>query len=602
MGFGGSGGSGGTIGAASDVAFNNPANNEVLTYNNSVGKWQNKSLSVSLPDATSSAKGGVQLAGDLGGTAASPTVAKVNGVAVTGTPSSGQVITATSTTAASWTDSTLEQNTDVNIQSLALGQALVYTSNATWQNVSNVANVKAFGAVGAGNSWQDDTAAIQAAINSVATSGGIVFFPPGRYTVTPTSSPALTVPSNVTLMGAGIGATELIKNADGILLDFSGVANTPTEYQSLRDISLKGNSHTGYLVKQHATTGFVGENVLFSGNADTCVDCAYITESSFNNYRFDFSGSTASAAPNFVIEQFGANPLTNRSEKITCSNFTLNFFKSGAISVSTTDDITFTNINSYSRVVSVNTPFVSVVNAGNFTFAQSTLFIDGYGNGYSTPPVAMKLSNPSHITGATQIEAVVFKVNGANTGTFSTDIEIDKFISEISLNNITISNSHPSTPSIQLIDSDPNGGTSSTINIGTLRNVYRNVSQNVADPILGSPFIYGGNFDPVLNVVQPTVTQQILYNSTIAVDPLRGSNIDVYLLTGNITIANPVAAWPGAVLTFRLRQDSPGNRTVTWGNKFKTSGTISGTAGSITMISFLCDGYFWIQTAKWAGL
>lgn len=44
----------------------------------------------------------VVVAGDLGGTAAAPVVAKVNGVAVTGTPTAGQVPTATSGTAATW--------------------------------------------------------------------------------------------------------------------------------------------------------------------------------------------------------------------------------------------------------------------------------------------------------------------------------------------------------------------------------------------------------------------------------------------------------------------------------------------------------------------
>jgi len=53
-------------------------------------------------DATTSTKGIVQLAGDLGGTASGPSVLKVNGIGVSGTPSSGQVLTASSSSAASW--------------------------------------------------------------------------------------------------------------------------------------------------------------------------------------------------------------------------------------------------------------------------------------------------------------------------------------------------------------------------------------------------------------------------------------------------------------------------------------------------------------------
>jgi hypothetical protein len=52
--------------------------------------------------ATTGAQGIVQLAGDLGGTAASPSVLKVNGVSVTGTPAAGYVPFASGTTAASW--------------------------------------------------------------------------------------------------------------------------------------------------------------------------------------------------------------------------------------------------------------------------------------------------------------------------------------------------------------------------------------------------------------------------------------------------------------------------------------------------------------------
>lgn len=55
------------------------------------------------PVATTSATGTITLAGDLGGTGATPSVLRVNGVSVTGTPTSGQVLTASSGTAASWT-------------------------------------------------------------------------------------------------------------------------------------------------------------------------------------------------------------------------------------------------------------------------------------------------------------------------------------------------------------------------------------------------------------------------------------------------------------------------------------------------------------------
>lgn len=54
------------------------------------------------PDSSTLKKGKIQLAGDLGGTAAAPAVLKINGVTISGTPSTGQAIVATGTTTASW--------------------------------------------------------------------------------------------------------------------------------------------------------------------------------------------------------------------------------------------------------------------------------------------------------------------------------------------------------------------------------------------------------------------------------------------------------------------------------------------------------------------
>jgi len=71
--------------------------------------------SATIPDATISTKGKLQLAGDLSGIASAPVVAKVNGVSVTGTPTSGQVIAATSGTAAAWSTPTTTDSTKLAI-------------------------------------------------------------------------------------------------------------------------------------------------------------------------------------------------------------------------------------------------------------------------------------------------------------------------------------------------------------------------------------------------------------------------------------------------------------------------------------------------------
>lgn len=62
------------LGNASDVALNGPTNGQVLTYNTVTAKWQNQTAAAAATNATSSAPGLMQLAGDIGGTATSPQV------------------------------------------------------------------------------------------------------------------------------------------------------------------------------------------------------------------------------------------------------------------------------------------------------------------------------------------------------------------------------------------------------------------------------------------------------------------------------------------------------------------------------------------------
>jgi hypothetical protein len=125
-----------------DVNASSPADNQVLSYDSTSSEWVPSTVTTTtVNDATTASKGIVELAGDLGGTASSPSVLKLNGVVLSGTPTSGQALIATNTTAASWVtlptggSSTLATDSDVSIASPSSNQALVYNNSANkWQN------------------------------------------------------------------------------------------------------------------------------------------------------------------------------------------------------------------------------------------------------------------------------------------------------------------------------------------------------------------------------------------------------------------------------------------------------------------------------------
>lgn len=71
------------------------------------------------------------------------------------------------------------------------------------------------------------------------------------------------------------------------------------------------------------------------------------------------------------------------------------------------------------------------------------------------------------------------------------------------------------------------------------------------------------------------------------------SNAFIYTLTGNLTIANGTGPTDGQVVTFKLKQDGTGSRTLTLGNKYKVAGgapVLTTAAGGLDILSFIYDG------------
>ena len=221
-----------SLAADSDVAIVSPANNQVLTFNSSAGKWENVAAVNSLSINGGSAQTGavsitaVQVAGDIGGTAAAPTVTSTHLSSALPINQGG-----TGSTSQNFVDLSSSQNIS-GAKSFSAG-ALLDEGNQVW-------NVKAYGATG--NGATVDTTSVQNAVNAaLAAGGGSVFFPEGTYVMS-----NVTFGSNLTVYGAGLGNTVLLMDPNAV----SGAvvcrvapssSSVSTSNCLVRDLTIDGN-------------------------------------------------------------------------------------------------------------------------------------------------------------------------------------------------------------------------------------------------------------------------------------------------------------------------------------------------------------------------
>jgi hypothetical protein len=318
-----------TLAGDSDVSISGPATNQVLAFNGT--QWQNATLTegdiTGLPTDLATK---VQIGGDLGGSVTTPTVAKVNGISVSGTPSTGQILTATSGTAATWQtvstgsgSSTLAGDTDVAITSPTNNQVLTYNSVAgKWENqvaTSGVSldatstDIQPNTTTGSGVAGSTGKAADAGHQHSLSTHSHTTSTNGGQLGVAAISATGI-ASSSTFLRGDGSwnappGASNATSSAPGLIQlsgDLSGSATTPT-VAKVNGISVSGIPSNGQVLT--ASSGTAASWTTPSGGGAV-------------SSVFSRSGAVTAQSGDYTAAQVGALPSSATLNAIAASNAT----------------------------------------------------------------------------------------------------------------------------------------------------------------------------------------------------------------------------------------------------------------------------------------
>lgn len=195
-------------------------------------------------------------------------------------------------------------------------------------------NVKAYGAQGNGSN--DDTSAIQAAINAALATPqgtGAVYFPAGTYKITATlncsSSTSSAAGKGVFLVGDGRNASHIFKNSNFIACEWLGHQGPtfPNQFGGMRDITINGNAKTGAAV--HVAGGqqmeFFASSII--GNNDVGLDLDTCQDS----YFYDFTMNNVGSTSKYAIEMYGSTDGT--TNMMWFSQIRIETFLAGAVRI-----------------------------------------------------------------------------------------------------------------------------------------------------------------------------------------------------------------------------------------------------------------------------